>query len=523
MRATEDALCDPRRGNGARDARQASLPFRTAAPKQAAGRAKRRRIAETGTSGPARAETGSLPPVTGLRYTGGVPAHAQTGGAGGEELRPQRRAIWRDFAFGLAVMVVLLVAHSRVERSWIGAPLRNYWLGVSGGFFAARDVPIVVYDIHNLRPFATERGDTFLKTPRPALEALIHSIATLSPAAIGVDIDLSPFDGGLAADDKAFYEWALAERRDEKVPIYLGVYRWAAGPSELWLHDPKYRALGAALTLPVDPTYLLASLKTDGSGDFKPTMALALASALHAAQVNAQSDPAAFLASLSRPMTGRRLLRDTAETQSDGQQLAGPGFLVDYSALPRIDVRTVHVEGDTMHPQPLIDTDERLVGKVVIIGDAHPEDDPVLVPWQRKLVSGVLLHASGAYTLAVNPLYELTTVARVALDAVTTILALGIVAAVRLAYASKRGLRVRHELLRGVMSWVLALALLVLCLTIVRTWSIVWDDFVLVALLLILHPVAERWFEGTARAARWAAPAAWNAIFVERKASEAHE
>ena len=51
-----------------------------------------------------------------VRYSEGMPEDDTTATADGEELRQRQRAIWRDFAFGLIVLIGARFDHGRQRK-----------------------------------------------------------------------------------------------------------------------------------------------------------------------------------------------------------------------------------------------------------------------------------------------------------------------------------------------------------------------------------------------------------------------
>jgi CHASE2 domain-containing sensor protein len=438
----------------------------------------------------------------------------------------QARVIWRDFGLAVGVMAVLLFFNSCLEAAPFLEPLHNYWLSVCEGGIQRRAPPLVIYDIHDLRPVAARQNATELITPRPLLKELIDDIAQLKPRAIGLDIDMSSFRGEYNPVDVAFLDWVMAERRTMNVPIYVGVHRTVDLPRGQWLYAQRFAMLGAATSVPTDPTYMIASIGDTKrtTDDFKPTMALALAAAYNRDTVRDQLGIEKYFSQLRQSSRfGKELLRPVLDRSDslEGRPLQGLGYLTDYSAIDRIRVQPVMInavrDGLKFQQTLSIDTSKSLDGLIVLIGDAHAGDDSVLVPWQRKLIPGVELHASGAYTLAMSQVYELSLFARMMLDAGATLLALTIVALIRLKYVGRSDVRVVRGRLSYALMILLAGFLLATCIAIDRYWSIVWDDFLLVVVFLVFHPLAERWFERIAVGVGRFAPRAWEALFLERQ------
>ena len=459
------------------------------------------------------------------------PSSVCSDSAGTVALAARRRVIARDFVLGIAVTLALIFIHTRLEKTWFLEPVRNYWLALCQGIHPRSDVPVVVYDIHDLRPIALEQNATHLTTPRELLKQLIHEIASLNPSAIGVDVDMSSVDGAYDAADATFFAWLLNERRVMNTPIFVGVHRTAGLDPDAWLYESRFRALGAATSVPSDPTYLMATLDEPGaaSAHLRPSMALALAAAYHRSG-DKEPDIPGYLAALERGTGfGRQLfvrgLHDDADAV-DEAPLNGTGYLTDYSVLERIVDNRVPVNvtatriGSKLVQTLSIDTNHSLAGKIVLIGDAHANDDPVRIPWQRRLVAGVFLHASGAYTLAVAPLYELTGTARFIVDVAATVIAMLSVALIRLRYAARKDVRVAHERLAYALMILAATILLLTCVEADRLGSIVWNDFLLVAIFMIAHPAAQRWFERCAVGARRVVSVVWRTWFLEPEASE---
>ncbi len=168
-------------------------------------------------------------------------------------------------------------------------------------------------------------------------------------------------------------------------------------------------------------------------------------------------------------------------------------YLVDYSSLDSLEATRVR----TAEPAGIDAQRHLLENKVVLIGNATlgQATDTFPVSVRQEPVPGVYLHACGAYTLAIAALYELTNRGRWALDVLLSLLILAAITCIRLYFRTRTTSDVDAHFLQGAFTILVIVAAWIVALLFVQTTRVLWDDFPLVTLGLLLHPRVESWLD----------------------------
>src|SRR5439155_1665128 len=114
-------------------------------------------------------------------------------------------------------------------------------------------------------------------------------------------------------------------------------------------------------------------------------------------------------------------------------------------------------------------------------------------------------------------LYELTPLGRVAMDSTLALLILGTITAVRFRFLRAAHAEVAEERLQRLLTWGVIVAAFLAGTTLIRQTRLMWDDFLMVIGVLLLHPVVEQ-------ALHWAMPRlcallprAWRRVALEEE------
>ena len=428
-----------------------------------------------------------------------------------EERKIVQRQILRDFWTGLAFAIVLVLANLLFEHSPIGAQFEKWGDILFQRSLRATAMPdVVVLNIAAMdssqNRFAAKYGENPRITSRARLRELIGAVASLSPRAIGVDVDMSPRYGGYADpnNDPAFFEWLLALRQAKHIPIYVGVYKATSLPTNSWLGVPQFKPLAASAALfeEGDNRTIPATLGT--ATDCGPS----LSGALTGFAVNC--DRRSPFLTLVEP-----------ETRWHLGKYSGQEYVVNYSALRDLQETAF----DAPRGSAVENEGSKIAGKAVLIGDTAPGyradvQDQCSVPINSGIpgVTGntvpcVFVHAEGVFTLMQSPLYRLTPQARIFLDIVLAVVVLGAVSAVRWYYASRTRARVATERLYNIGFILFAIVILLAGGMLSRFTRVVWDDYILIVVVLLFHTRIERWL---ANAWRWLHANIPKVVFEER-------
>lgn len=403
-------------------------------------------------------------------------------GSDGRKQTRARNSFTRDFIKGMLIAVLLLGAKIGLEQTALGELLQtstyNYLqlrLATPG---TSDPLPVVVVDISELAPISLSTGAwNRTITPRPELLKLIDAIANQSAKAIGVDIDFAPDGPGyMWEDDPKFFESCLDISKRNGVPIFLGVRRSQDLAVESWLGSTQYKDLAGTIAVrSLDGRRVPKWTKKDADAEPGPSLSASLAKFLPES-VN-----------IGRSWT-RHLIQQISESRDSNGKIVFGEFLVDYGLLELIRDKTLK----TIKPLVIEDQGKwTLKNKLVLLGDATVgKSDTSLVPGQKEPVPGVYLHACAIYTLT-HPLYELTGLARIVIDLTLSAFLVAIIAWIRV---QARNGELNVSLLQEFLTLMVVLLAFVVGIIFVRRTRIMWDDFILVILVLFLHPSIEKWW-----------------------------
>lgn len=322
-------------------------------------------------------------------------------------------------------------------------------------------------------------------TPRKTLENLIRVIASASPAAIGIDIDMSMEpeltpSAPLARDTALLMNTALKVAQSG-IPVFFGVKRNESLPPAQWLGDPKYSSLAADLSrdeenvakIPLSfqfPDHTLPSLS--GALASVPTTSLSLIT----------ESPPKFLQWISKPLSVETPLRTVPAFKV-------VEYLVDYSHLDRlISERVDFSMVMKTSPKKLEDS---FRGQIVLIGDATPDQtlDTVSIPGRIGQVPGVYVHACGVQTLLRAPLWEIEPWASILATILFSLMALSLVYFICSRFVSKYEVSMVPLTILLDFSLIVALLLGAWCLA--RWTHVIWFEVFVVCLFLLVHCLLE--------------------------------
>ncbi len=409
-------------------------------------------------------------------------------GPGQNENTSRRNRILRDFLAGLLLSAALAGAWHLFGKTPAGEGLRTitYRL-LQSRLTTDAKLPVTLVDISSVRPEGPNEV-----TSRTFLRELLVALAAFKPKVIGIDIDFSPeLDAErqvgkfMSRADPAFFDFCL-KQTDRGLPVYLGVSRTQGLPPAFWLGLPEYAKLAAAILAREDSRSVPQSLGVagllDGDGvtaDRKEegrTMSAALSSA--------------FMEH-SAPLKRRWPLETVSKVELNGGKVQES--VVDYSMIQRLKDTAIRIQaGAPGHSDwlqiVLASRREDIEGQMVLVGDVSHAEDSFDHPVKTGVVPGIVLHASAAYT-ATNPLSVIREGWVELADFLLAAALLLIIVAVRLS----SGPTMVEEKLQTSLSWALAGAVLLFG-AFVNLHHVLWDDCLMVALALALHPFADRWF-----------------------------
>lgn len=412
---------------------------------------------------------------------------------------------------GLALLVVLLVTTGKLwfEQTPDGEALQYLSYDRQQRFSAQRpirggELPVVVVDIaeFGLIPSVVE-GRSLLVTPREPLRKLLHQLADANPLAIGVDVDFSPDHGAyVTAEDPQFFHECreLRDGNGKRLPVFLGVRRGQSLPRVEWLGSPDWAGFAAHMVAPREDHRKLA-VWMRSTGEAQICGLAARLAAVRGAPGTAGCGPEELLYAAggtgphAPPEAGHHerwphWFAELVVERTVGDGVDAGEYLVDYGPLRQLLETRIQVEPTGKLPVGL-DT-ARLRGKLVLVGYATPDrtTDMTRLPGRMDEVPGIFAHACGVYTLVAHPLYELQHGVRLGLDLLLAAVLIGVVFGVRVylervgagpAAANRVELLTILVLMAGV--WIGGSQL-------PMRLGLIWSDYVLVVLALLLHPYA---------------------------------
>jgi CHASE2 domain-containing sensor protein len=173
-----------------------------------------------------------------------------------------------------------------------------------------------------------------------------------------------------------------------------------------------------------------------------------------------------------------------------------PTSIIDFAWLDRIrDEVEYHVD-----PAPYRDDREKIANRIILLGDTNPkecdpqrEEDCFHVTGVRYGVRGVFLHACAANTIAAGkPIYQLTLLGRIAVDGALGLLIFGLVEFSRSLHSRFTGSLSHVQYRSNLKLTFLAIFLVfVVSVVLVRWTRLLWTDFLLVCLVLLVQLVVD--------------------------------
>jgi|GEM_PF-3163883 len=427
-----------------------------------------------------------------------------------------------DLCWALCFFVLLVLAKEHfVDHSVVGEHIKQATYDVSQIWLSAgrKDEPqIVVVDIGTLEPCAKVQTDGSILSPRQALKDAVTAVMKENPTALGIDADFSPGkhircppvneeelaqqkqlnEDQIQFTDRGgppFFDFCLEQTR----PIYLGVYRTQDDSPEQWLGFADYSKLAATITLPVENA---GEEHQEGPADgVRKSMTRQI---IH--ENGVALDSLSFALSKHKPKVmswTQRFLEHLPgsvfpiiQRTEAGDGITIEKFLVDFSSLKHLEETTARYEGGKITTHGT-----ELSNKLVLLGytDSVESIDKFIVPGDVRQVAGVYWHASALDTLIRGMLAQPTKKGEFVLDAIFYVPIVLLIFGLRLAYAQKPGVHISAHRIESIGTKIAAL-LIFLCGTyLVSTTRLMWDGFLMVAIVTALHPTIEGYLRSAAQ------------------------
>ncbi len=448
-------------------------------------------------------------------------------------LRRQRsRRIRAYFLHGLALTAIIIPAFLLAERiPQVHAAVEISYDWLQSHLTVAKGVraSVVFIDISDL-PLLPDPGHPEREphTSRAALRSIVEAVLAheQKPKAIGIDVDFSLAKDGefFSPDDRAFLEFLLGQEAMHGrlfVGVADGLQR---GPSRA-LGDPRFKELATSVVVPKEEGFganpwMSAVTNIPFIEPPNPAIQYWPVPSLSAAMTGIETEP-------PRPLQWALESWVVKEVGDAEGKVAIEQFLVDFGAIDDFNEHAI-VSAD---PE-LLKRDRRLgelAGKVVIIGRGSngkfPATDTFSVPGRHGEdggdYAGVLLHASGAYTLLGATLWRPTLPGRLTADALFSVAVFGSVSLIALYYNNRARDDVAMHSLTKLMTWIAVPVVVLVGLSLAIWTRIMWADHILVAAGLLLHSSLEQ-SDNPLRVAGRGVLRGWQTVALERRDEEHH-
>lgn len=420
--------------------------------------------------------------------------------------------IVKDLFIGLVLAVFLISAKVAFEHHYGHGILLATYDFLQTRLVGKSDL-VVVVDISDIETKQVKANR--ILTDRQRLLEIINFLArqTPPPKAIGIDIDFSSNSGVMEKgsefhdpnNDRALFERCLELKRSG-IPVVLSVFSARRLDPRDWLGSAEFTELvgnnqafsyhnresiySTQYELRAAPIMSFGGQLAKQSGS-QPTHAPGIWERLGLIELFTQRDSAAMLAN---------------GTIEHSKTIS---HLIDYSAIANIEAeQVVGITADgNVDATNLENNWGKIGGKIVILGASARDSNadpsfPVAGFWRRSF-KGVFLHASSVYTLVESPIYSLTHRGQIWIDVILSLSVLFFVAAGR--FWNLNSIPGR-QLTEGSAKLVLeetklplrvTLGAILLAITVgvvfINLTRVIWIDFVLVIIALILHQLLERY------------------------------
>lgn len=426
-------------------------------------------------------------------------------GASASRRVSQELAIILDALVGVAVFLVLAWLCTAIERTSFGHNVRSCYEAVAMRVSNVLNPPTPrarIVNIDGLQHGRTvncrvgDRTTSVVTTDRTMLYAILDGITAggATPYSIGIDVDFGPCGNDFVVpEDEAFFQHVLQlenqRLRDSTSPrvgpIFLGTFRGARDDPQYWLVNDRYASLAANIAIPDVPGRVVWSIQPDGA----PTAGYGMAERL--------AFPQDALPPQER--SAWSLLRDDDEEVSvDDTALRIHLAPVDYRALSTIRDRQISIAPtspeDARSTLAALARAHMLDGEIVLVAAVHEKadggfDDSHFVPG-FGMQAGPLIHATAANSLRSSRYFLLAPRWRAVLDVGISMFIVVLVAAIRFVHVRKEKV-LRRRRLAVILFASAATVMVLLALALLGVARVMWDDVLLLAAFVAIHPFCE--------------------------------
>ena len=429
-------------------------------------------------------------------------------------IRKRLSELRRDSMLGVFLLLFALFLHARLERSDGGQRLEMAAYDWLMGFVrpAAGDLPVTVVDFKE----NINRPAQALEVPLTDLDKLqkvVGAVMKYQPACIAIDVNFGPQpvtghpSEMVYIDENSNFESSMVELQKQKertIPIYLATTFADPGNNAI-LRDQSALPLAVHCLVPSDVRVgQILMYKELRKGKAKLNgLSQAVSdvyASLHRSTVEA---PGLFVTPFVNDELAdvqRSHLENLAHDAPVPAEIPTEKYFINYADKEALKNGALTVSkdiqlGDVL-AQPLDDTElsRRITGKAVIIGSTTTTGDVFTEPRTDAQVQGLYVLALAADTRLHAPLYEFQLWIRTLLHILLGSLVLLTILGLRVkSIGHKKDLaasRLSLLLTAGVVGFTILMGI-----ALVRSIHVIWTDYFLGILLLLLHPRVEHWIE----------------------------
>ncbi len=390
---------------------------------------------------------------------------------------------------GLLILLKLQVEDSRPGR-WFITRGYEFFHSFLATYNPDEELPVVVLDISDLK------RDADGAVPTDSLREIVDALVESRAKAIAIDVDFSPRidaldplqSGPRSEDDEEFFEF-LHEQKKRGVPVFVGAYNVGVEPAT-WLGTEANKDLAAEMILfdeNSDSTEVRAWLQCPGSPRLN-SISKALAESY-----GAHESPPWYLRPVLVNYEDPEYLKPSPENDRNNREVVchRAYTLVNYGKLELIQKLTLQtLNRKTILEARNVNRRSRFHDKLVIIGNGQRDkaaDSFVVIGRNgpNDAVFGVYIHAVAAYTLVADPVYKFTHSFTILLDLLLGAFVVMGLFAVRSLHPAVS--RFSGSTLEGIFIGVAIVLVLSLGFVLVKVYNVLWLDFALVILALLLH------------------------------------
>lgn len=397
----------------------------------------------------------------------------------------------RHLVIGLFAVALLIFIKVQVEDLSFGRWFNARGYEVLHSFLANynpdADPPVIVLDISDLK------RDPDGTVPNRSLRELVSALLESRAKAIAIDINFAPRTdpqdriGARAEDDPEFFEFLHAQKA-KGAHVFVGVHKFGVDPAEwLGMEDDKDLAADMSLTDEgvEDMTEVHAWLQCrENAKLYSISTALAETS-------DARPRPPRWLDGVLLNYDDPENLKGEEQTETGGKRVIcrRAYTLVNYAKLELVQKLTLQtLDRDSILRAKDVEGVNRFQNKLVLIGNGQrgvAGEKFYTPPGRNRPVAGIYIHALAANTLVADPVYKFKHWFAILLDA-----SLGLFVVVGLFIV-----RLRHRkddsfstpTWENRFIWTSIVVTLSVGFVLVKLYNVLWLDFLLVVLALLLH------------------------------------